>query len=76
MESSDSVELTDASDEVSSDFSDSGEDVQAPVSDKDPEFTCIVSPDRTKSWMPKCDEVHKHQLNKHFPTLQDAYIFF
>lgn len=76
VESSDSEDLSSASNEESSDSSDSEEEVQTPLPDKECEATCVVSPDGTRIWTPKCDDKDKPQLNKHFPTLQDAYLYY
>ncbi|KAK1351608.1 hypothetical protein POM88_054180 [Heracleum sosnowskyi] len=38
--------------------------------------SCYVTPDGRKFWTPNCDVTEKPFLNQHFPTLEDAFIFY
>ena len=79
IESSESGDSSSCSDEESSSVSQSpasDQDHQVPLSDTSPLDTCGVSPDGIKSWTPKCDEQHKPKLNMHFPTIEDAFLYY
>lgn len=71
---SDSVSTgTEQDDEVA------GEEEQVEYHNKDaviPDATCVVHPNGSKTWTPNCDEKYKPHTNKHFLTLEDAFIFY
>ena len=79
IESSESEDSSGAPDEnpsSDSDSSDSEQNDQVPLADNSSEATLVLSPNRTKTWTPKCDDKLKPQLNMHFPTLEDAYLYY
>lgn len=40
------------------------------------ESTCFFTANGSKYWTPKCDDKNKPHTNQHFPTLEDAYVFY
>ena len=56
--------------------SDSDEDVGEQNEVDSPESVCFTSPDGVKFWTPICENSKKPQLNQHYPTLEDAFIFY
>ena len=68
----DSYNATESSD--SEDYSE--EDVEQKSTPDESEATCYVAPNGVKFWTPKCEESKKPQVNHHFPTIEDAFLFY
>ena len=56
--------------------SDSDEDVGEQNEVDSPESVCFTSPDGVKFWTLICEDSKKPQLNQHYPTLENAFIFY
>ena len=36
----------------------------------------LILPSGVKKWIPSCDEIFKPRTSQHFPTLEDAFLFY
>ena len=80
IESSDSEHSYRDSD---SENSESDEDVEEEINidvereyPKVPPPKVLILPSGAKKWIPSCDKIYKPRTSQHFPTLEDAFLFY